>query len=186
MIRRFAKKGVFPYQFAFTLLIPIRNIFLSPKMLIKRLELKDNYKVMELGPGPGYFSLKVATVLAHGKLVLADIQPKMLDYAKKRINKKGLTNVEYYLCDGETFYFDDNTFDIIYMVTVIGEVEKKDEYFAEFHRILKPAGILSMSEQAGDPDKMSINEIKFLAEKHHLTFHKLYGKEENYTINFIK
>ena len=59
VIERFAKKGVFPYQFALTLLIPIRNIFLSPQKLIERLELKEGDNVLEVGAGPGYFSLKV-------------------------------------------------------------------------------------------------------------------------------
>lgn len=186
IIKRFAAKGVFPYQLAFTLLIPLRNIFLSPKQLIKRIELKDDLQVMEVGAGPGYFSLEVAKRLPQGKLVLADIQQEMLDYAKKRIDKKGLTNVTYYLCNGKTFEFEDNTFDRIYLVTVIGEVENKDDYMQEFHRILKKGGILSISELAGDPDKMSTDEIRNLAAKHQFSFYSMFGKESNYTINFKK
>jgi len=186
IIKRFAAKGVFPHQLAFTLLIPLRNIFLSPKQLIKRLELEADLQVMEVGPGPGYFSLKVAERLSSGRLVLADIKQEMLDYAKKRINKKGLTNVDYYLCNGKTFQFEDNTFDRIYMVTVIGEVENKEEYMGELYRILKKDGILSISELAGDPDKMSINEVRSLAEKHCFSLYNIFGKESNYTINFRK
>ena len=185
-IKRFAAKGVFPYQMAFTLLIPFRNIFLSPGQLINRLELQDDLTVMELGPGPGYFSIKVAKKLTCGKLILADIQQEMLDYARKRVNRKKIKNVEYYLCDGKTFRFEDNFFDRIYMITVIGEVENKDAYMKEMHRMLKKGGILSVSELAGDPDKMSIDEIKHLTGKHHFSFYKLYGKESNYTINFKK
>jgi predicted O-methyltransferase YrrM len=39
--------------------------------------------VLEVGPGQGYFSAKIAGALPEGKLYLADIQLKMLDYAKK-------------------------------------------------------------------------------------------------------
>lgn len=186
IIKKFASKGVFPYQLAFTLLIPLRNIFLSPKQLIKRLELKDDLKVMEVGPGPGYFSLEVAKKLTHGRMVLADIQQEMLDYAKKRIDKKALTNVEYYRCDGKTFQFPDNTFDRIYLVTVIGEVENKDDYIREFFRLLKKDGILSISELAGDPDKMSIDELKSLTGKHGFSFYNIFGNKKNYTVNFRK
>ena len=77
-IKEFTGKGIFPHQFAFTLLIPLRNIFLSPKQLIERLELKKNFAVLEIGPGPGYFSVKVAQYLTKGSLVLADIQEEML------------------------------------------------------------------------------------------------------------
>ena len=184
--KSFSKKGIFPYRYAFTLLIPLRNIFLSPRQLIKWLELKDNMNVMELGPGPGYFSLKVAQMLTNGKLVLADIQKEMLDYARKRAEKKGLNNVEYYLCDGNSFQFEENTFDRIFMVTVLGEVENKDAYMEEFYRILKKGGMLSISELAGDPDKMTTNEIKQLAEDHNFSFYTFWGTEKNYTLNFIK
>ncbi|HVO76319.1 MAG TPA: methyltransferase domain-containing protein [Ignavibacteriaceae bacterium] len=185
-MKRFASKGVFPHQFAFTLLIPLRNIFLSPKQLIKRLDLNDNMTVLEVGPGPGYFSPEIAAKLPKGSLYLADIQQEMLAYAKKRIDKKGIRNVSYYLCSGEKFDFADNIFDRIFMVTVIGEVENKKEYMQEFHRILKPEGILSISELAGDPDKLSIDEVKNIAEGNGFTYYKLYGNNKNYTVNFIK
>jgi ubiquinone/menaquinone biosynthesis C-methylase UbiE len=74
VIKKFASKGVFPHQFAFTLLLPLRNIFLSPKQLIDRLELEENFDVLEIGPGPGYFRLKIAQKLTKGKMVLTDIQ----------------------------------------------------------------------------------------------------------------
>ena len=184
--KSFAGKGVFPSRWAFTLLIPLRNIFLSPKQLIKRLELEENHHVLEIGPGPGYFSLPVARALKKGKLVLADIQSEMLQYAQKRISGKGLTNVEYSLCDGKSFPFTDASFDRIYMVTVIGEVENKEKYLQEFYRLLKKNGILSISEQAGDPDKMSIEGIKTLIAPSGLIFDKLYGNENNFTVNFKK
>jgi ubiquinone/menaquinone biosynthesis C-methylase UbiE len=94
-LKRLSSKGIFPYQYAFTLLIPLRNIFLSPKQLIKRLGLKQGSAVLEVGSGPGYFSTRIAGKLPEGKLILADIQQEMLDKAKRRIDTKGFTNVEY-------------------------------------------------------------------------------------------
>jgi len=184
--KRFISKGVFPYQWAFTLLCPLRNIFLSPKRLMERLEIQEDATVLEVGPGPGYFSVPIAKKLTRGKLVLADIQPEMLKYAKKRLTKKGLTNVEYYQCDGNTFDFPDDHFDVVFLVTVLGEVANKQEYMAEFFRILKNGGILSISELAGDPDKMSTHEARELATNAGFSFDKIYGKERNYTANFRK
>ena len=186
VIKRFRSQGIFPYQFAFTLLIPLRNIFLSPKQLIERLELKKNFIVLEIGPGPGYFSLKVAQYLTKGKLILADIQEEMLAYAKKRIDKKGLKNVQYKLCDGEKLEFNDESFDRVFMVTVIGEVQNKDKYISEIHRTLKKDGILSITELAGDPDKMSIKELKELVTKYGFKLNIHFGSPKNYTANFIK
>ena len=184
--KSFTGKGIFPYKFAFTLLIPLRNIFLSPKKLIERLELKEDFIVLEIGPGPGYFSIKVAQRLTQGKLVLADIQQEMLDYAKKRIEKRGLKNVEYKLCDGEKLKFSNEYFDRVFMVTVIGEVVQKEKYIHEINRILKKGGLLSISELVGDPDRMNIEELKELTAIGGLKLQKHFGSKKNYTINFIK
>lgn len=186
VLKRFVSKGVFPYQYAFTLLIPFRNIFLSPKQLVERLRLKENFTVLEIGPGPGYFSIKIAKELSKGKLVLADIQQKMLDYAKKRIEKKGLENVEYKLCDGNTLDFEKNYFDRVFMVTVIGEIENKEIYLNEIYRILKKDGILSISELAGDPDRIEKEDLIELIEPKGFSLIDKFGSHKNYTLNFIK
>jgi len=186
ILKRVTSKGVFPYQWAFTLLLPVRNIFFSPKQLIERIGLKENLTVLELGPGPGYFSIPVAKKLKSGMLYIADIQQEMLDYAKRRVEKRKLKNVSYYLCNGKTFDFKDNAFDIIYMVSVIGEVENKEEYIQEFYRILKPDGVLSITELAGDPDKMTVNELTSMIEKHQFILYNKYGNKRNFTLNFKK
>jgi ubiquinone/menaquinone biosynthesis C-methylase UbiE len=185
-IKRLSGKGVFPAKYAFTLLFPVRNIFISPGSLINRLELQENSKVLEVGPGPGYFSAKVAQVLPYGKLFLADIQQEMLNYAKKRLNRKNIHNVEYHLCNGISLPFSDSMFDVIFMVTVLGEIENKQQYIKEFNRVLRNNGILSISEQAGDPDKMDIAEIEELLHDSGFKSDKIFGTRKNFTINFKK
>lgn len=184
--KSFSSKGVFPHKWAFTLLIPLRNLILSPKKLINRMALENSMQVLEVGPGPGYFSVPIAKYLTNGNIVLADIQPEMLGIAKKRMDNNGCTNAEYYTCSGNKFDFASESFDRIFLVTVLGEVENKDLYLAEFKRMLKPNGILSISEQAGDPDKLSFIEVREMAESHGFKFHGIFGSVRNYTINVSK
>ncbi|SHI02205.1 Methyltransferase domain-containing protein [Desulfofustis glycolicus DSM 9705] len=182
----FSGKGVFPSRYAFTLLIPFRNIFLSPNQLLKRLDLREDHVVLEIGPGPGYFSTHVAKRLTYGRLVLLDIQQEMLDYAKKRLDKKKVTNVDYRLTDGHCLDLEDSVFDRIFMVTVLGEVDNKDGYLEDIHRILKEDGILSISELAGDPDKLSLAEVQSLVSAHGFAVKDVFGSRFNYTVNFTK
>ncbi len=182
----FSGKGIFPPKYAFTLLIPLRNIFLSPNKLIERLDLKEDFYVLEIGPGPGYFSTKTARALSKGKLVLTDIQQEMLDYSRKRLEKRKINNVEYKLGNGKTLDFDNNYFDRIFMVTVIGEVANKTEYLREIHRVLKNDGVLSISELAGDPDKLSSKQLENLVCSEGFKVKQLFGTERNYTMNFSK
>ena len=182
----FLGKGVFPHRYAFTLLLPFRNIFLSPKKLIQRLDLKDEHTVLEIGPGPGYFSVNTAKTLKNGKLVLLDIQKEMLDFAKKRLKKRKIENVEYILCNGVNFDLDNESFDRVFMVTVIGEIENKENYLREIHRVLKNDGMLSISESAGDPDKLSVEELKSLVSANGFKANDFFGSKFNYTMNFKK
>ena len=46
--------------------------------------------------------------------------------------------------------------------------------------------MLSISELAGDPDKMSIDELKDLLCSEGFKLKKLFGTKRNYTINFVK
>lgn len=177
---------MFPPKYAFTLLIPFRNIFLSPKKLIQRLDLQEDQNVLEIGPGPGYFSTHVAKKLRTGRLVLLDIQQEMLDFCQKRFDKKKIKNVDYKLTDGNSLDLESNFFDRVFMVTVIGEIDHKDDYVKEIYRILKKDGILSISELAGDPDKLSLDEIKSLVTAYGFDVDKVFGSRLNFTINFKK
>jgi ubiquinone/menaquinone biosynthesis C-methylase UbiE len=177
---------VFPPKYAFTLLIPFRNIFLSPKKLLQRLDIKEDHNILEIGPGSGYFSTHIAEKLKSGRLVLLDIQQEMLDISKKRLDKRGIKNVGYKLSDGNSFNLDSNYFDRVVMVTVIGEVENKIDYLKEIYRTLRDDGVLSISELAGDPDKMSIEEIKSLVLDNGFEVIEVFGNKLNYTVNFRK
>ena len=115
----------------------MRNIFLSPKKLLQRLALQEDHHVLEIGPGPGYFSTHIAKTLKLGRLTLLDIQQEMLDYAQKRLDQRGITNVDYVLTDGNSLDLANKSFDRIVMVTVIGEVDHKNLYLKEMHRVLK-------------------------------------------------
>lgn len=182
----FSGKGVFPPKYAFTLLLPFRNLFLSPAKLIERLDLQEDFTVLEIGPGPGYFSVKIAQQLKKGRLVLADIQHEMLDYSRKRLDARNISNVEFSLCNGITLDFDDQSFDRVFMVTVIGEVDNKRDYLREINRILKDDGVLSISELAGDPDKLSVEELKDLVCPEGFKVKDYFGTKWNYTMNFEK
>lgn len=184
--RSFSGKGVFPSRYAFTLLFPGRKLILDPKKLIGQIRPEKDSSILEVGPGPGYFSVDVARSIPDGKLVLFDIQQEMLDKAGKRLKRNGITNVEFVKSDGHTFPFSDDQFDIIFMVTVLGEVEEKETYLREFGRILKKGGRIVISEQKGDPDLMREEELEEMFSKEGFRIAERYGNRLYYTLVFEK
>jgi hypothetical protein len=51
---------------------------------------------------------------------------------------------------------------------------------------LKEDGILSISELAGDPDKLSLAEVQSLVSAHGFAVQDVFGSRFNYTVNFTK
>ncbi len=183
---RFLGKGTCPHQLSFILDSPFRRLILSPRKLADRLHLKKDSRVLEIGPGSGYFSIKVARCIPQGHLELLDLQEEMLEKARRKIEASGLHNVGFTQGDASDLPFDENEFDVVFLVAVLGEVSNKDKCLGAIYRVLKPSGLLSITEQPGDPDFLPLSIVRSLAEKQGFEFVASYGKKRNYTANFRK
>lgn len=175
-----------PPERASHLLNPLRKLLLSPKKLAERLNLEPDWRVLELGPGPGFFSPEAARRIPAGTLVLMDIQQEMLDMAKKRMDQMQLTNVQYILGDAASLPFDEDYFDVVFMVAVLGEIPDQDRCLQEINRVLHPQGLLSISEQPGDPHFIAMPDLQKRVEKRGFKLDRTYGFAKNYTANFRK
>jgi ubiquinone/menaquinone biosynthesis C-methylase UbiE len=164
----------------------LRYLILPPGRLVRRLALAPSDEVLEVGCGPGYFSPSVAGALHKGRLTLYDIQRAMLDMAEARLRKRKLTNFEIVEGNAATLPFGDGRFDVVFLVTVLGEVEDRAAAMAEFVRVLRPGGRLSITEQFGDPDYVRFTDLTHLAAARGLAFERRFGPRFFYTANFRK
>ena len=184
-LRGFFGRGVCPYQAAFTLLNPLRRLILSPGQLMERLHLEPDHRVLELGPGPGYFTPTTAGALPVGRLVSLDLQYEMLGLLRRRLPRsKRMPDVA--LCQGDARHlpFAPDSFDVVYLVAVLGEVPDPGQCLHACTRVLRRGGLLSITEQPGDPDALSESEIKRLAEPAGARFRERYGTGKSFTLNF--
>lgn len=180
------RRGVFPHEISFFLELPWRNIVLSPQRLASRLNLTLTSKVLEIGAGSGFYSVEVARRVPKGHLELSDLQPEMLKKAQQKLEAKGLTNAGYTLTDASTLPFQDNAFDVIFLVAVLGEIKAQKVFLSEAHRVLKPGGILSISEHLPDPDFSPVDQVRLPIEKEGFEFLEHFGSRWSYTVNFKK
>ena len=183
---RVAGKGVFPVEYAGTLLTPWRKLIFSPSRLVRILALKPTDRVLEIGCGPGYFSPAVAKFLTRGHLTLFDFQNGMLDIAEAQLKKRGLTNYARQQGDAKALPFAGDSFDAAFLVTVLGEVGGAEAALREAFRVLKPGGLLSVTEQFGDPDFVRRKALKRMAVATGFSFERSFGPGFFYTCNFRK
>ena len=157
--RRLAGKGIYPVEYASWLLSPLRHLVTPPGRIADRLELSSTDHVLEVGCGPGYFSPVIAKRLSSGRLILFDVQPPMLDLATARMRSRRLTNFACACGDARRLPFGDNTFDVVMMVTALGEVGDPIASIREAARVLRPNGRLSITEALGDPDRVRLSQL---------------------------
>ena len=110
----------------------------------------------------------------------------MLEKAGHKIEKARLHNVGFTQGDAVDLPFDENEFDVVFLVAVLGEVSDKEKCLGAIYRVLKPSGLLSITEQPGDPDFLPLPVVRSLAENQGFEFIESYGKKKNYTANFRK
>jgi CAAX protease family protein len=182
--RRFQGRGTYPHELAFLLRIPLRSLLLSPRRLASRLHLKKDSRVLEIGPGPGFFSLEIARDVAAGRLELFDIQREMLQKARRRLRRAGATNVGFTQGNGAALPFRPGSFDVAFLVAVLGEVPDPAACIASIRGVLRPRGLLSVTELPGDPDALSQPEVQDLAEKAGLQFVEAFPASKGFTVNF--
>ena len=141
----------------------------------------------ELGPGPGAFTVEAARrVGPEGRLIAVDIQPKMIAQVEKRVREAGLTNVETQVASGCDLPLDDASVDRAFLITVLPEIPEQDLALAELHRVLRPGGVLSITEEFLDPDYPFAFETVRRVEAAGFRLERRFGNLWLYTLNFVK
>lgn len=185
VLRGIFGRGVYPQEMAFSLTLPLRRLILGPEDLADRLHLARTSRVLELGPGPGTFSAEVERRVPEGALVLADLQWGMLEKARARLEGEA-HEVRFTQADGQYLPFGAASFDVVFLVAVLGEIPDPGAGLREIARVLRPGGLFSNTEQPGDPDRLTPAVLRSLAAEAGFRFTQQFGRARNYTANFRK
>jgi ubiquinone/menaquinone biosynthesis C-methylase UbiE len=134
----------------------------APHPLITRARLREalapqpGERVLEVGPGTGYYSLPVAEWLGpDGTLEIIDLQQEMLAHTSGRARDAGLGNVVATQGDARSLPYGDAAFDGAFLVTVLGEVPDQEAALRELRRVVRPGGRVVVGELFGDPHWVS-------------------------------
>jgi ubiquinone/menaquinone biosynthesis C-methylase UbiE len=168
-----------PYSQRWLLEIP--RPFLSRGRLREILEPAPGERILEVGPGTGFFSLAVAEWLRGGdgrepgQLDIFDLQQEMLDDTMRRAGEAGVHNIEPAQGDARSLPYADSTFDAVYLVTVLGEIPDQDAALRELRRVLKPTGRMVFGETVLDPHLVTFRALRERAEGAGLRFERQLG-----------
>jgi ubiquinone/menaquinone biosynthesis C-methylase UbiE len=122
-------------------------------------------RILEIGPGTGYYTLDLAEWVAPGGAIdILDIQQEMLDHTMERARERGVENLTPRRGDAASLPYDPDSFDAVVLVTVLGEIPEGDAALREIQRVLKPGGRLVVGELFGDPHYVAFGSLRKRAE----------------------
>jgi demethylmenaquinone methyltransferase/2-methoxy-6-polyprenyl-1,4-benzoquinol methylase len=123
---------------------------------------KDKHRmILDVATGTADMTLEINKQLSPDKIVGLDISSQMIEYGKKKVHKKGLSElISLEVGDSENMRFETDHFDaatVAFGVRNFGQLEKG---LAEMYRVLKPEGrivILEFSRPLYFPFKQLFN-----------------------------
>ena len=172
-----------PYALRFFVELP--HPFITRRRLREILAPRPGGRVLEVGPGTGYYALYTARWLQPGgTLELLDLQQEMLDHTLGRARRQGITNILATRGDAQALPYPDGTFDAAYLTLVLGEVPDQHAALRELGRVLKPGGWLVVGEVFPDFHMVPFGALKERAKEVGLTFERRIGGPLGYFASF--
>jgi len=174
-----------PYALAAVVDNPIRRRYLA--RVLDWVGIQPGERVLELGPGSGAFTVQAARrTEPGGTLVAVDIQPRMIAAVEDKVRAAGLTNVETHVASAYELPLEDGNVDRAFLVTVLPEIPDRHQALLEVNRVLKPGGVLSITEEFLDPDYPLARTTVRWAREAGFELTERHGNWFVYTLNFQK
>jgi ubiquinone/menaquinone biosynthesis C-methylase UbiE len=152
-------KRICPVELAGGLDNSIRRLLQNPQKLL-RPYIREGMTVLDLGCGPGFFSVEIAKMLNDsGKVIAADLQQGMLEKINKKIKGTELEQrIKIHKCEDIKIGVTENV-DFVLVFYMIHEVPNQDNLLRELKSILKPDGKIFIIEPKFHVSKKSFEEM---------------------------
>jgi ubiquinone/menaquinone biosynthesis C-methylase UbiE len=131
------------------------SLFRDPCKVLNAAGLEPGQKVLEVGCGPGFFTVPAARIVGEkGSVYALDVNPLAVERVQQKIEKAGVTNVKTILADAAQTGLPDQSFDLVYLFGFVRPIGTLESIWSELHRLLKPAGVLSVEGRLRPPNKL--------------------------------
>jgi len=119
---------------------PERDTYQHPDKVLEYLGDISNKKIMDIGAGSGYFSVKLANKGAH--VIAADVNEEFQEALKQRIEDQKLKNIELRKIPFDSPDLSDNEADMVLIVNTYHHIEDRVAYFSKVKKGIKDNGEL--------------------------------------------
>jgi ubiquinone/menaquinone biosynthesis C-methylase UbiE len=130
---------------------PLLQLLRKPNKLLKAAGIKEDQTILEVGCGPGSFTLPAAGIVGDkGKVYAIDIQPRFTARVQKKAQKKAIKNIETMCVNAANTSLQDESMDLAFIFGLRHIAGGMEKTVSELHRVLKPFGKLSFEKTNSD------------------------------------
>jgi SAM-dependent methyltransferase len=123
---------------------PLRLFFDNPFKVLTAAGIQKGHQVLEVGCGPGYFTIPAAKMVGEtGSIYAIDIVPRAIETVVRKLHRSGLGNVKATVTDASGTGLESSSIDIVLLFGVIHRLPL-DQVLPEMHRVLKPEGLIAV------------------------------------------
>jgi ubiquinone/menaquinone biosynthesis C-methylase UbiE len=143
-------RDVCPAEHSGWLSTPVRRLVTDPKRILRGL-VGPGDTAVDLGCGPGFFTLPLAEMVGDGGSVIAvDLQAAMLEKVNARAERRGLAaRIRLHQCPADSLGLGGECADFALAFYVVHEVPSAERFLHEVHGVLKDGGRLLLVEPRG-------------------------------------
>ncbi|WP_292462801.1 class I SAM-dependent methyltransferase [Methanolobus sp.] len=108
---------------------------------------REGMDVLEVGCGPGFFTLDIARMVGKsGRVVAVDLQEGMLQIVRDKVRGSGVEGrIVLHRCEAERLGVS-GSFDLVFLFYVVHEVPDRGALFREVVALLKDGGLVYVEE----------------------------------------
>ncbi|MCK4701087.1 MAG: methyltransferase domain-containing protein [Bacteroidales bacterium] len=133
-------------------------IIRNPYKLLKAAGLKPGLKALEVGCGPGAFTIPAAEIAGKDGFIYAvDIHPLAIKRVKEKIAESRIENIKPVLADASNTGLLDQEVDLVFMFGMPHVAGGLTDVLSEIYRVLKPGGILSFEKLRRSENKLILD-----------------------------
>lgn len=156
---------VCPHRFAFMLDNWFRKLFQNPRRIVGEF-IQEGDTVIDLGCGPGFFTVEMAKLVGEkGSVIAVDLQEEMLAAVRRKAARSGVSHrLAFHRCDADAIGLDRRV-DFILAFYMLHETPDAKKTLQELKQMLKPGGRILVVEPKFHVSKAKFASMRQVAER---------------------
>jgi ubiquinone/menaquinone biosynthesis C-methylase UbiE len=131
------------------------GLFRDANRVLNAAGLEPGQDVLEVGCGPGFFTIPAARIVGESGSVLSlDVNLLAVEHVRRKIEKERVFNVKTMLSNVDQTNLLDQSFDVAFLFGLARPIGDMGKIWSELHRLLKPEGTLSVEGRLRPPKEL--------------------------------